>query len=59
MKQLKKIEGDQLANATRHEVLGELLPEAPQAVATVTVKGLIDMLHFCDFRQFEAEVITF
>ena len=32
MKRLKKIEGEQLANATRHEVFDELLPEVPQAV---------------------------
>ena len=29
MKRLKRIEGDQLANATRHEVFDKLLPEAP------------------------------
>jgi len=29
MKRQKKIQGEQLANATRHEVFGELLPEAP------------------------------
>ena len=29
MKRLKKIEGEQLANATRHEVFDKLLPEAP------------------------------
>jgi len=29
MKRPKNIQGDQLANATRHEVFDKLLPEAP------------------------------
>jgi len=30
MKRLKRIEGEQLANSTRHEVFDKLLPKAPQ-----------------------------
>jgi len=32
MKRPKNIEGDQIANATRHEVFDKLLPEAPHDV---------------------------
>jgi len=42
MKRLKRIEGEQLANATRHEVFDELLPEAPHQKSTQETSALRD-----------------
>jgi hypothetical protein len=39
MKRLKRIEGDQLANVTRHEVFDELLPAALHQKGTQQYSG--------------------
>ena len=40
MKRPKKIQGEQLANATRHEVFDELIAEAPHQKGTQETSAL-------------------
>jgi len=55
MKRPKNIQGDQLANATRHEVFAKLLPEAPhQKAGLVHWKKENPKIHMTPFHLKQA-----